>query len=145
MTTEKKLLVRRTWEQAAAAGEAVAVLFYDRLFEIDPTLERLFAHSDMAAQRAKLLRALALAVASLDRLEALEPTLAELGRRHVGYGVRRHHYEVVGAALLWTLRRALGEAWTREAEDAWTEVYALVSGIMIAAAEEAQPPRVAAL
>ncbi len=145
MTPEKKLLIRRTWEQAAAAGETVAVLFYDRLFEIDPSLELLFVRSDMAAQRAKLLRALALAVASLDRLEDLEPTLAELGRRHVGFGVRRHHYKVVGAALLWTLRRALGEAWSHEVEDAWGEVYALVSGIMVSAAEDAQPPRVAAL
>jgi hemoglobin-like flavoprotein len=145
MTPERKLLIRRTWEQAAAGGDAVAELFYARLFEIDPTLELLFARSDMAAQRAKLLRALALAVASLDRLEALEPTLAELGRRHVGYGVRSHHYKVVGAALLWTLRRALGDAWTHDVEDAWTEVYALVSGIMISAAKEAQPLRVAAL
>jgi nitric oxide dioxygenase len=145
MTPEQKLLIRRTWEEVATAGDAVAALFYERLFEIDPSLELLFTRGDMAAQRAKLLRALALAVASLDRLQALEPTLAELGRRHVGYGVRRHHYKVVGAALLWTLRRALGEGWTHEVADAWSEVYALVSGIMIAAAEEAQPPRVAAL
>ncbi|MEO3429013.1 globin domain-containing protein [Pelagibius sp. CAU 1746] len=141
MTPEKKLLIRRTWEQAAAAGDTVAELFYDRLFEVDPPLRLLFVHSDMAAQRAKLLRALALAVASLDRLEALEPTLAELGRRHVGYGVRPHHYKVVGATLLWTLRRALGEDWTHDVEEAWREAYGQVSSIMISAAEEAQRPR----
>jgi len=145
MTPEKKLLVRRSWEQAAAAGDTVAQLFYDRLFEIDPSLEYLFVRSDMVAQHAKLLRALGFAVSSLDRLEDLEPTLVALGRRHLDYGVRRHHYKVVGAALLWTLRRALGRDWSHEIEDAWSELYGLVSRIMIAGAEEAQPPHLAAL
>ncbi|HMA15065.1 MAG TPA: globin domain-containing protein, partial [Kiloniellaceae bacterium] len=73
----------------------------------------------------------------LDRLDSLVPVLEDLGRRHVGYGVRKQHYRTVGAALLWTLERGLGAAWSDEAEEAWAQAYAIVSGIMSAAAEPA--------
>ena len=36
----------------------------------------------------------------------------------------------VGAALLWTLQRGLGQAWTAETKAAWTEAYALLAGVM---------------
>ena len=46
------------------------------------------------------------------------------------------HYASVGAALLWTLRKGLGEAWTAEVEGAWAEVYGLLAGVMREAARE---------
>ncbi len=138
MTPEQKQLIRETWERLGAIGDAAAALFYERLFEIDPTAKALFAQADMKEQRGKLLQALGLVVASLDRLDSLVPTLEELGRRHVGYGVRKRHYKSVGSALLWTFDRGLGDGWTSEAEDAWAQAYALVSGVMCAAAEQAE-------
>ena len=51
-------------------------------------------------------------MASLNRLDALVPVVEDLGRRHAGYGVKDEHYDSVGAALLWTLERGLGKAWT---------------------------------
>ena len=42
MSPEQKLLVKQTWQQLAPAAEATARLFYDRLFEIDPTSRPLF-------------------------------------------------------------------------------------------------------
>jgi hemoglobin-like flavoprotein len=140
MTPVQKHTIRITWQRVGAIGDAAAALFYDRLFEVDPSLRPLFAKTEMTAQRGKLLQALALVVASLDRLETLVPILEQLGRRHVSYGVRKQHYQSVGSALLWTLERGLGADWTREAEEAWAQAYALVSGIMSAAAEQASEP-----
>ncbi|MGD1879671.1 MAG: globin family protein [Kiloniellaceae bacterium] len=137
MTPEQKQLLRDTWSAVGAMGDTAAALFYDRLFEIDPTVRPLFAGADMTAQRGKLLQALALVVAALDRLDSMVPALEELGRRHLTYGVRKRHYRSVGAALLWTFERGLGDAWTQEAEEAWAQAYAIVSAIMAAAAEEA--------
>ena len=54
-----------------------------------------------------------------------------LAQRHVSYGARAEHYPVVGAALLWTLEKGLGEAWTKEVADAWTAAYATLSSYMI--------------
>ncbi len=46
------------------------------------------------------------------------PHLEEVGRRHVGYGVRDAHYATVGNALLWTLEHGPHEAFTPEVRDA---------------------------
>lgn len=130
MTPDQKTLVQKTWKMAASNAEAVAQLFYQRLFTLDPAIERLFAGSNMAAQRGKLVQALRLAVEGLDDLDGLVPVIEDLGRRHVGYGVKASHYDTVGAALLWTLERGLGQAWTAETKAAWTEVYGLLAGVM---------------
>ena len=57
-------------------------------------------------------------MASLNRLDALVPVVEDLGRRHAGYGVKDEHYDSVGAALLWTLERGLGKAWTPQVAEA---------------------------
>ncbi|MGZ5940003.1 MAG: hemin receptor, partial [Rhizomicrobium sp.] len=41
------------------------------------------------------------------------------------------HYAPVGAALLWTLEKGLGAAWTPGLASAWTNAYATLSGFMI--------------
>jgi len=53
-----------------------------------------------------------------------------LGRRHVGYGVTDAHYDTVGGALLWTLEKGLGAAFTSEMKDAWATVYGVLATVM---------------
>jgi len=137
MRPESINLVQETWQQVAPIADKAAGLFYDRLFTIDPTIRSLFRSTDMQEQRRKLLQVLGVAVHSLSRLEALIPTVEELGRRHAGYGVTDSHYGSVGAALLWTLERGLGPAWTAETAAAWREAYGLLAGVMRRAASEA--------
>ena len=129
LSTQKKL-IQDTWAQVLPAADRAATLFYQRLFEIDPSARPLFEITDMAQQRKKLLQVLAVAVSSLDNLGALGKTVEDLGRRHAGYGVKDAHYDSVGVALLWTLEQGLGSAWTPEVETAWTDMYGLLSGIM---------------
>ena len=76
----------------------------------------------MARQNKKLLEALVLVVENAENLDSLAPALADLGRRHVRYGVEDRHYESVGAALLWTLEQALGPEFTTEVRTAWASV-----------------------
>jgi len=137
MSPDQKALVKETWCQVEPIADTAASLFYGRLFVIDPSTRPLFAGVAMEKQRKKLLTALSVAVASLDRVEELVPTIQDLGRRHVGYGVTDAHYDSVGEALIWTLEQGLGEAWTAEAEAAWTAAYGLLSGVMREAANQA--------
>ena len=137
MTPFQKSLIRTTWAQVLPIADSAAGLFYQRLFEIDPTTRALFRDTDMAQQRRKLLHLLGVAVSSLDNLGALMKTVEDLGRRHAGYGVKDAHYDSVGTALLWTLEQGLGSAWTPEVAAAWTEIYGLLSGIMRAAQKQA--------
>ena len=144
MTPEQIDRVKETWSLAAPRADAVAQLFYQRLFHIAPSLRSLFAQSDMAAQRGKLITALGLAVDNLDNPNLLLPVVEDLGRRHVAYGATEAHYDSVGAALLWTLERGLGEAWTTDTAEAWAAAYGLLSGAMISAARAlAKGPEIA--
>jgi hemoglobin-like flavoprotein len=80
------------------------------------------------------MRMIAAAVRQLDRPDMLLPVLRSLGVRHAGYGVHAVHYDMVGDALLATLRDGLGDAFTPDVEDAWAAMYALASSTMQEAA-----------
>ncbi|MFZ2157858.1 MAG: globin domain-containing protein, partial [Bradyrhizobium sp.] len=90
--------------------------------------------ADMTEQRKKLMTMLAAVVNGLGNLQSILPAASALAKRHVGYGARAEHYPVVGAALLWTLEKGLGAAWTPEVADAWTAAYGTQSGYMISEA-----------
>src|SRR6516162_575478 len=134
MSPEQKALVKETWRELSPMADTAARVFYDRLFEIDATTRLLFKTTNLAEQRRKLIQALTMVVQGLDHLEALVPTIADLGRRHAQFGVTDAHYEAVGAALLWTLEQGLGSGWTPEVKGAWSSAYTLLADIMRAAA-----------
>jgi len=115
-------------EERTIADDA-AILFYDKLFELDPSLRPMF-RGDMAEQRKKLMQIITVAVRGLDRLGELVPAIEAMGRRHGGYGVTNAHYDTVGEALLWTLEQGLGDEFTPEANDAWALTYATLAGVM---------------
>ena len=137
MIPQQKMLIQKTWSQVVPIADQAAAIFYQRLFEIDPSTRPLFNTTDMAQQRKKLLQILGVAVSSLNNLGALSKTVEDLGRRHAGYGVKDAHYDAVGVALLWTLEQGLGDAWTPDAAAAWKEVYGILSSIMRQAQHEA--------
>ena len=143
ITPEQRALVQQTWQQVVPIADTAARVFYNRLFEIDPQLRVMFDRVEMKSQRRKLIQALAMVVDRLDRIEELVPVIEALGRRHATYGVSDEHYETVGAALIWTLEKGLGKAWSEEVKAAWTEVYVLLSKVMRGAAAESMTARTA--
>lgn len=141
MTPAQIRLVQQSFEQVAPIAEAAAGLFYDRLFAMDPALRPLFARADMAEQGRKLMQAIGFVVRALDTPAPVLAQLRALGQRHVGYGVQPGHYATVGAALLWTLEQGLGDGFTPDVRDAWTDAYGLVAATMVAAARDPLPPQ----
>jgi hemoglobin-like flavoprotein len=129
MTADQKKSVRDSFEMVLPIRDDAAALFYGRLFELDPTLRPMFK-GDLTEQGRKLMQALALAVASLDKLDELAPALQDMGRKHVTYGVEAAHYNTVGAAMIWTLEQGLGPAFTPDVRDAWVSVYGVVASTM---------------
>lgn len=136
MNSEQVKLVQGSFAKVLPIADIAADLFYNRLFELDPSLRRMFP-ADMAEQKHKLMLTLKFAVNSLSRLNELVPAVQDLGRRHAGYGVKNEHYNTVGAALIWTLEQGLGEAFTPEVKGAWIAVYTLLADTMQQAAAEA--------
>ncbi len=119
-------LVKGSFIHVEPIADTAAGLFYERLFQLDPTLRPLFKR-DMTEQGRMLMQMIAIAVHSLDNLDAVVPAVKALGQRHVGYGVQPAHYETVGAALLWTLEQGLGDTFTPDVKEAWTAVYTLLA------------------
>ena len=135
MNPDQIRMIRHTFGLVAGRPEIAASAFYQRLFELDPSLRLLF-RSDLEEQGRKLMQMLAAAVGLLDRPESLLPALENLGRRHTNYGVRDEHYDTVGAALLWTLSESLGDLFSATAHEAWASLYNLVAATMKRAANE---------
>jgi len=138
LSTKQKRLVRDSFESVQAYGISVVVLFYGRLFEIAPETRALF-QIDIREQSKKLAETLRTTIEALDRFEELLPALAELGRKHVGYGVQSYHYEKLRSALLWALGQALGLEFDRETRTAWDQLLSMISAVMLDAAAQAQP------
>lgn len=133
ITAEQIALVQETFKAVLEIKDVAADLFYGRLFEDDPSLEALFP-SDLTEQKQKLMATIATAVGSLHKVDDIVPVVQELGIRHAAYGVQSAHYDTVAGALLWTLEQGLGEAFTPEVKEAWTETYMLLAETMKEAA-----------
>src|SRR6202047_834124 len=133
MTPEQVKLVQQSFAQVVPIADKAAEIFYNRLFELAPAVKPLF-RGDMAEQRRKLVATLAVVVGGLSDLPSVLPAASALAKRHVAYGAKPEHYPVVGSALLWTLDKGLGDAWTPEIAEAWTAAYGTLSGYMISEA-----------
>jgi hemoglobin-like flavoprotein len=133
MNPEQVKIILLTFSQVASNKDRVGQIFYERLFSIAPETRPMFK-GDMAEQSRKLMDTLALAIGSLRDMPGLVATLESLALRHVGYGVRDEHYDQVGEALIWTLEKGLGDAFTRDAREAWTALYGEIAEIMCRAA-----------
>ncbi|AHK15366.1 MAG: globin family protein [Thalassolituus sp.] len=133
ISEKQKQLVQASFKQVEPIADQAAEIFYQQLFDYDPSLRKLFKN-DMKAQGRKLMAALKLAVASLDNLDKLVPILQQLAIGHVKYGVSVDDYTPVGNALLVTLKKGLGSAFTKEVRQAWIETYRVVATVMREAA-----------
>ena len=133
MTPTQIRLVRDSWHQVLAQRETVAALFYDHLFTLAPQVRPLFKR-DMPTQGAMLVATLTSVVDSLDRLPEVLPVARQLAIRHVAWGVKAAHYDSVGAALLATLEKGLGAAFTPALKQAWAEAYPTLAFAMKEAA-----------
>jgi hemoglobin-like flavoprotein len=133
MTPDQVQLVQQSFSKVVPIADQAAILFYDRLFEIAPQVKAMFP-ADMTEQRKKLIAMLAAVVNGLGDLPSILPAASALAKRHVAYGAKAAHYPVVGSALLWTLEKGLGEAWTPDVAAAWSTAYGTLSGFMISEA-----------
>jgi len=142
LTANDIALVRASFAKVLPIKDAAADLFYDRLFEIAPQLRAMFP-TELRNQKTKLMAMLAAAIGGLHDLNMLVPHVKALGARHAGYGVTVAHNGIVADALMWTLERGLGDAFTPEVRSAWAKVYGVLAGTMQAGAAEATGTRAA--
>ena len=122
-------IVQQSWKTVLPIRDEAAALFYSRLFELDPSLRPQFI-GDAAERSRKWGAIMSIAVANLERPFILLPTLYTLGAQQEKNGIKEHHYDIVGIALLDTLQRVLGEAFTPEIKAAWADSYRVIANVL---------------
>ena len=130
MNAEQVELVQQSFEKVVPIAGTAATLFYDRLFETTPGVKELFK-GDMERQKTVLMQTLGVVVRGLNQPETILPAVKSLAERHKDYGVQPEHFQSVGASLLWTLEKGLGDDYTPEVHEAWVAAYTLLSDVMI--------------
>ena len=136
MTNDQIDLVQTSFIKVVPVADAIASMFYSRLFEIAPELRDLFK-DDMVEQGRKLIQMLGVVVENLNDLDMVIASARDLAVRHVKYGVEPAHYALVGEALIWTFKNSFGEDFTPPMEEAWADAYLLLASTMISATKTA--------
>jgi nitric oxide dioxygenase len=137
MTLNQIQLIEDSWDYVLVHATDAGIIFYDRLFELNPDLRLLFKQ-DIKLQSKKLVSLITFVVHKLNNFSQVVSDIRELGVSHKKYFVEAEHYKYVGEALLWTLEKGLGQGWNAETKSAWTALYGKISGIMIDASSEAR-------
>jgi NAD(P)H-flavin reductase len=128
-------LLKESWALVEDRQDKLASHFYARMFLTYPPLRDMFP-VQMDVQRARLLGAIVSAVQNFDDPERVAEYLRALGRDHRKFNVEPAHYQMVKFALIEALREYAGEGWNVQYEQAWSDVYDVISATMIAGAEE---------
>ena len=139
MTSAEKRLVRDSLPSIAELSGPIAMLFYGRLFQMEPRLRPLF-RQDIEVQGRKLMDMLTALTTNLERYDDLIPALKALGQRHAAYGVRPEDYELVTASLIWAFGAALEDEFDPEVKAAWRSVITAVGVTMREGAAELTAP-----
>ena len=129
--------LRESFALVVERAPHVTTRFYEIFFERYPQVRPMFGKATVR-QEEMLTAAL---VAVLDRLEDapwLHETLASMGARHVGYGVRDEMYDWVGECLLAALAEAAGDAWSPAIEAQWSAAFGAIRDLMLVGAARAR-------
>jgi hemoglobin-like flavoprotein len=132
MTPEQTALIRTSFDAIWPIRRKLADLFYSRFFELVPETRQLFPE-DLERQRLKLMDMIAAIVGALDQRELFQSLITHSGHQHAEFGVTQSQYAAFGEALIWSLERQFGAAFTPELRAAWRALYAIVQDEMVRA------------
>lgn len=132
---DRELIARlkTSYRMVRENGLGLAEIFYAKLFAAAPHLRPMF-RTEPTIQAEKLIASLDAIVRNLEAPEENAEMLAALGRRHVGYGAKPEHYDLVIEMLVGSMRELLGSRADQKSLDEWRMALRLVSNQMIAAA-----------
>jgi hemoglobin-like flavoprotein len=125
-TSKNIELVQRSWLLVEPIADVVVVMFYERLFVLDPSIKPMFT-GDFESQKKKFMQTLRVTINGFQHASSLGQVLERLGARHTGFMVEERHYKVFGEALLWALGESLGKEFTPGILAAWQEVYHFIT------------------
>jgi len=127
--------LRSSFAALSEGRQELGRLFYEKLFKAAPQLRTMFT-TDIDEQAKKLTDSLEAVIKNLESPKNNAAMLGELGRRHVAYGARPEHYEVVVKILIESMAEVIGADADQNTLSEWERALALISQRMIAAGEQ---------
>lgn len=129
MDAQQTLLLRESSAMVPWQSDLLSGSFYRHLLLVDPTVQTAYAGNKINPVSAMLV-SMGSAIAMLDDPETLTDMLIHASQRHAAYGALPVHFPALGEALLLTLAGALGDKFTPDTRQAWTEFYQRMSNCM---------------
>ncbi|MHA2276295.1 MAG: globin domain-containing protein [Candidatus Kariarchaeaceae archaeon] len=126
---EKEHIVN-SWKSIMKDPVSFSRTFYDKLFDIDPNMKKLFK-DNIEIQQIKLIDSLKYLVKRMWDLQEATIKMKKLGLKHKSYAVKKHHYPKFGEAFVYTLEYYLGDEFSEICRISWSKLYDSVSEIMI--------------
>eukprot|EP00899_Mesostigma_viride_P019797 jgi/Mesvir1/27819/Mv07497-RA.2 len=146
ITPEQITIVQGSWswlsqgtfpEKTRTALEEYGAKLFHCLFEISPALLELFPFRDpvtgvpveaeMRSHGLRVTTALGDVLNDLNDLSVLIPKTEALIKRHVKYGVKVEHYDILSMCLAMTLERVLETSWSDDERVAWNAVLGMLT------------------
>ncbi|MGB2831353.1 MAG: globin domain-containing protein [Methylotenera sp.] len=128
MTSMQIDQVQSTWQKVMPFREDIAVLFYRRLFEIEPELSMVFK-GDMHDYLKKIMFMIDLAILNLGQLERVMPMLQEMANKYVQCGMKVDS-NAVRNTFISILERHLSETFTGDIRSDWIQTYDVLVGVV---------------
>ena len=107
-----------------------SALFYERLFDVNPSARPLFKNS-IEVQGRVLIAIISTTLSQLKDPLGFNATLVSLAHVHVLRGVKSTQFGLMGDILFWTLSTTLGALYTDEVKYAWIRIYSRMLKVII--------------
>lgn len=137
MTTQQHDRIRSSFQTIAARGDELARQFFLRLLAREPMFRTLLP-KDTWQREQDLLAGLGVVVKNIQRPEAIEHLLMEVGSKASRAGVMPQHYGVARESLMDAMRGLMGKDWNDDLESDWTQIFNALTSIMLLGAGRAR-------
>ncbi|RUS80969.1 hypothetical protein EGW08_011244, partial [Elysia chlorotica] len=137
-TDHQKELVTETWRLVQEDMAKVGVVMFIKLFETHPEVQSVFmpfkaqnceSLMDNVQLKSHALRVMGTVDKCINRFHdpaKVRDMLHELGARHVMYNAKVDYMDLIGPQFIWAIEPVLGDHWTPEVEQAWSDLFKFI-------------------
>eukprot|EP01119_Soliformovum_irregulare_P009787 TRINITY_DN2357_c0_g1_i2.p1 TRINITY_DN2357_c0_g1~~TRINITY_DN2357_c0_g1_i2.p1 ORF type:complete len:714 (+),score=158.22 TRINITY_DN2357_c0_g1_i2:43-2184(+) len=121
LSENQRRLILETWAIISKQQDLFGQVFYGNLFQLNPTIEPLFAKARNKERMLTTLIQMIVKFCEERNFKEAKKQLYKLGARHVNYRVQMEHFEDVAKAVSMTLsdKKVLGKKATSTVQKAW--------------------------
>ncbi|KAK3597356.1 hypothetical protein CHS0354_034600 [Potamilus streckersoni] len=142
ITEEQKRLIMESWNIIQTDMAKVGVVMFMNLFETHPdvqdvfmpfkglTREELRQNSELKTHALRVMGTVEKCLARINEPKKVIEMLHDLGARHIMYTAKVDYIDLIGPQFILAIAPNLGDKWTTEAEEAWSDLFKMIACVM---------------